>query len=171
MHTPVYRELTAMSRDTPRWLWVEFCSPRHFMLLRMLTATTKMTPVTAVSSRPPISRCHCRCNRQRSRRVSCDVCLIAPRHGVTLVPCVRVAFGARTCSATRTWLSACRRTRDADARLRSAPGPPRLSIAHHGINDSLSFSVWTIAHAWINQSAVEQFKEFLTDGRPTPELV
>ena len=28
-----------------------------------------------------------------------------------------------------------------DSRLRSAPGPPRLSIVHQGINDSLSFSV------------------------------
>ena len=47
---------------------------------------------------------------------------------------MRVAFGARTCSATRTWLSTGRRTRDADARLRprSAPGPPRSSAPLRG---------------------------------------
>jgi len=42
-----------------------------------------------------------------------------------------------------------------------------VNVVHQGINDSLSFSVWTI----IARCAGVQFKDFLTAEQPTPELV
>ena len=62
--------------------------------------------------------------RSPSVDLDCSVYRVIRKQG-----CVLVDFEARTCSATLTWLSAGRITRDADARLRSrsAPGPPRSS--------------------------------------------
>jgi len=44
-------------------------------------------------------------------------------------------------------------------------------VAHQGINDSLSFSVWTIAHAWSTSARSTCHAKTLTSELPTPELV
>jgi len=81
------------------------------MLLRMLTATTKMTPVnegrasdqSAVVDRPAATIAAATVNAA-AVSATCDVCLIAPRDGVALLPCGHSRF-CMTCADTvlRPW--------------------------------------------------------------------
>jgi len=64
------------------------------MLLRMLTATTKMTPMTSQqsSTHQPLSLTAAATVNAAAVSATCDVCLIAPRDGLALLPCGHSRF-------------------------------------------------------------------------------